>query len=74
MKKPQNINQFVTGIMDPFKDREYTNKNSKNNKKNKKGVFNDMLSIFKTESTVTFDDDNLSEYSVNFGVSPHEIV
>jgi hypothetical protein len=74
LKKPQNINQFVTGIMDPFKDREYTNKNNKKNKKNKKGVFDDMLNIFKKESAVTFDDDNLSEYSVNFGVSPHEIV
>jgi uncharacterized protein YjaZ len=36
LKKPQNINQFVIGIMDPFKDREeIIKKKIKNKNKNK---------------------------------------
>ena len=72
LKKPQHINQFVIGIMDPFKDREEIIKKkikSKNKGKNE-GLFN----IFKREKYQEKDFDTLSEYSDNFGVTINDIV
>ena len=72
LKKPQHINQFVIGIMDPFKDREEIIKKkikSKNKGKNE-GLFN----IFKREKYQEKDFDTLSEYSDNFGVTITDIV
>ena len=75
LKKPQNINQFVTGIMDPFKDREETiKKKKKKNKGNNDGVFEEVISFFRNEKFEKKDADSLSEYSDNFGVSSNEIV
>jgi hypothetical protein len=73
LKKPQHINQFVIGIMDPFKDREDIIKKkikSKNKGKNN-GLFNN---IFKSEKQDERDIDTLSEYSDNFGVTINDIV
>ena len=76
LKKPQNINQFVTGIMDPFKDREeiIKKKKKKNKGKNDGGVIDGVLNIFRSEKQEEKDADSLSEYSDNFGVSINEIV
>ena len=73
LKKPQHINQFVIGIMDPFKDREEIIKKkikSKNKGKND-GLFNNF---FKNQATTSKDFDTLSEYSDNFGVTINDIV
>jgi hypothetical protein len=75
LKKPQNINKFVTGIMDPFKDREENIKKKKKKKKgNNDGVIEEVISFFRTEKKMEKDADSLSEYSDNFGVSSNEIV
>ena len=75
LKKPQNINKFVTGIMDPFRDREEIIKKKKKKKKgNNDGVFEEVISFFRTEKKIEKDADSLSEYSDNFGVSSNEIV
>jgi hypothetical protein len=76
LKKPQNINQFVTGIMDPFKDREEIIKKKKKKKKgnNDTSLIDGVLNIFRNETLVKKDADSLSEYSDNFGVSSNEIV
>jgi hypothetical protein len=75
LKKPQNINQFVIGIMDPFKDREEIIKkkikNKNKNKNNNDGIFHN---IFKNQTTSNKDIDTLSEYSDNFGVTINDIV
>ena len=73
LKKPQHINQFVIGIMDPFKDREEIIKKkikSKNKGKNE-GLFNNF---FKNQTPTSKDFDTLSEYSDNFGVTINDIV
>ena len=73
LKKPQHINQFVIGIMDPFKDREEIIKKkikSKNKSKNE-GLFNNF---FKNQTPTSKDFDTLSEYSDNFGVTINDIV
>ena len=72
LKKPQNINQFVIGIMDPFKDREeIIKKKNKLKKKNNRGggVIDDMFNIFRSEKLPEKDIDTFSEYSDNFGVT-----
>ena len=72
LKKPQNINQFVIGIMDPFKDREeIIKKKNKMKKKNNRGggVIDDMFNIFRSEKLPEKDIDTFSEYSDNFGVT-----
>jgi hypothetical protein len=75
LKKPQNINKFVTGIMDPFKDREeIIKKKKKKNKSNNDGVFEEVISFFRNEKKMEKDADSLSEYSDNFGVSSNEMV
>jgi hypothetical protein len=76
LKKPQNINKFVTGIMDPFRDREETikKKKKKNKGNNDTGLINEVLNIFRNEKKMEKDADSLSEYSDNFGVSSNEIV
>jgi hypothetical protein len=76
LKKPQNINQFVIGIMDPFKDREeiIKKKNKIKRKNNNVGVIDDMLNIFRSEKQPERDIDTFSEYSDNFGVSINDIV
>ena len=75
LKKPQNINKFVIGIMDPFKDREeIIKKKKKKNKGNNDGVFEEVISFFRNEKKMEKDADSLSEYSDNFGVSSNEIV
>jgi hypothetical protein len=76
LKKPQNINQFVIGIMDPFKDREeiIKKKNKIKRKNNNVGVIDDMLNIFRAEKKPERDVDTFSEYSDNFGVSINDIV
>jgi hypothetical protein len=80
IKKPQNINQFVSGIMDPFKDREdklqfRKQLKTKNQEEKEKSNF---FNFFQTQnnSTMKRNDsfDNFSEYSENFGVGPNEIV
>jgi hypothetical protein len=75
LKKPQNINQFVTGIMDPFKDREEIIKKKKKKKGgNNDGVFEEVINFFRNDKKMEKDVDSLSEYSDNFGVSSNEIV
>jgi len=71
LKKPQNINQFVIGIMDPFKDREeiIKKKNKLKKKNNGGGVIDDMFNIFRSEKLPEKDIDTFSEYSDNFGVT-----
>jgi hypothetical protein len=76
LKKPQNINKFVTGIMDPFKDREeiIKKKKKKNKGNNDTSLIDGVLNIFRNEKNMEKDADSLSEYSDNFGVSSNEMV
>lgn len=71
VKKPQNMNNFINGIMDPFKDPEIKiMKNGK--KKNSKGGISEFL--FGKSNDDENKSETLSEYSENFASNGNDKV
>jgi hypothetical protein len=69
LKKPQNMNQFITGIMDPFQDPADLASKKKKQKKNNNTSPSVFLKIFGSDLKEDNNSDTFSEYSDNIATN-----